>query len=121
MIISGFMVRDQWYNEELQATTDRLENVVSRWKIEIIARGDITAEFHLGRIKSNGKFDFTYSRVDIRAKLPGKKVPGQHFGYWVPIMTILIGLNVEKLTSWSAGNRLNKIQGTVHHPDKHER
>ena len=34
-----YEVRDQWYNEELQATTDRLENVIVQdGKLKIIAK-----------------------------------------------------------------------------------
>ena len=116
-----YEVRDQWYNEELQATTDRLENViVEDGKLKIIAKRESYngKSFTSGRIKSNGKFDFTYGRVDIRAKLPGKK------GTWPALW--LLGSNYDDI-DWPkcgeidimehAGNRLNKIQGTVHHPD----
>ena len=118
-----YEVRDQWYNEELQATTDRLENVIVQdGKLKIIAKRESYngKSFTSGRIKSNGKFDFTYGRVDIRAKLPGKK------GTWPALW--LLGSNYDDI-DWPkcgeidimehAGNRLNKIQGTVHHPDKH--
>ncbi len=116
-----YEVRNQWYNEELQATTDRLENViVEDGKLKIIAKRESYngKSFTSGRIKSNGKFDFTYGRVDIRAKLPGKK------GTWPALW--LLGSNYDDI-DWPkcgeidimehAGNRLNKIQGTVHHPD----
>ena len=118
-----YEVRDQWYNEELQATTDRLENVIVKdGKLKIIAKRENYngKSFTSGRIKSNGKFDFTYGRVDIRAKLPGEK------GTWPALW--LLGSNYDDI-DWPqcgeidimehAGNRLNKIQGTVHHPDKH--
>ena len=118
-----YEIRDQWYNQELQATTDRLDNVIVQdGKLRIIAKRENYngKSFTSGRIKSNGKFDFTYGRVDIRAKLPGKK------GTWPALW--LLGSNYDDI-DWPkcgeidimehAGNRLNKIQGTVHHPDKH--
>ena len=118
-----YEIRDQWYNQELQATTDRLDNVIVQdGKLRIIAKRENYngKSFTSGRIKSNGKFDFTYGRVDIRAKLPGEK------GTWPALW--LLGSNYDDI-DWPkcgeidimehAGNRLNKIQGTVHHPDKH--
>ena len=116
-----YEIRDQWYNEELQATTNRLDNVVVQdGRLRIIAKRENYngKSFTSGRIKSNGKFDFTYGRVDIRAKLPGEK------GTWPALW--LLGSNYDDI-DWPkcgeidimehAGNRLNKIQGTVHHPD----
>ena len=116
-----YEIRDQWYNEELQATTDRLDNVVVQdGRLRIIAKRENYngKSFTSGRIKSNGKFDFMYGRVDIRAKLPGEK------GTWPALW--LLGSNYDDI-DWPkcgeidimehAGNRLNKIQGTVHHPD----
>ena len=116
-----YEIRDQWYNEELQATTNRLDNVVVQdGRLRIIAKRENYngKSFTSGRIKSNGKFDFTYGRVDIRAKLPGEK------GTWPALW--LLGSNYDDI-DWPncgeidimehAGNRLNKIQGTVHLPD----
>ena len=116
-----YEIRDQWYNEELQATTNRLDNVVVQdGRLRIIAKRENYngKSFTSGRIKSNGKFDFMYGRVDIRAKLPGEK------GTWPALW--LLGSNYDDI-DWPkcgeidimehAGNRLNKIQGTVHHPD----
>ncbi len=118
-----YEVRNQWYNQELQATTDRLENViVENGVLKIIAKreGYGGKNFTSGRVKTNTKFDFTYGRVDIRAKLPGKK------GTWPALW--LLGSNYDQI-DWPscgeidimehAGNRLNKIQGTVHHPDNY--
>ncbi len=118
-----YEVRNQWYNEELQVTTDRLENViVENGVLKIIAKreGYGGKNFTSGRVKTNKKFDFTYGRVDIRAKLPGKK------GTWPALW--LLGSNYDQI-DWPscgeldimehAGNRLNKIQSTAHHPDKY--
>ena len=118
-----YEVRNQWYNQELQATTDRLDNViVGDGVLKIIAKREAYGgkNFTSGRVKTNRKFDFTYGRVDIRAKLPGKK------GTWPALW--LLGSNYDQI-DWPkcgeidimehAGNRLNKIQGTVHHPDNY--
>ena len=118
-----YEIRDQWYNEELQATTDRLDNiVVENGVLKIIAKRESYngKQFTSGRVKTNKKFDFTYGRVDIRAKLPGKK------GTWPALW--LLGSNYDQI-DWPkcgeldimehAGNRLNKIQATAHHPDNY--
>lgn len=118
-----YEIRNQWYNQELQATTDRLDNViVGDGVLKIIAKREAYGgkNFTSGRVKTNKKFDFTYGRVDIRAKLPGKK------GTWPALW--LLGSNYDQI-DWPkcgeldimehAGNRLNKIQGTAHHPDNY--
>ena len=118
-----YEIRNQWYNEELQATTDRLDNViVENGVLKIIAKKENYGgkQFTSGRVKTNKKFDFTYGRVDIRAKLPGKK------GTWPALW--LLGSNYDEI-DWPkcgeldimehAGNRLNKIQATAHHLDNY--
>ena len=118
-----YEIRNQWYNQELQATTDRLDNVlVENGVLKIIAKRENYGgkQFSSGRVKTNKKFDFTYGRVDIRAKLPGKK------GTWPALW--LLGSNYDQI-DWPkcgeldimehAGNRLNKIQATAHHPDNY--
>ena len=52
-----YEIRDQWYNQELQATTDRLDNVIVQdGKLRIIAKRENYngKSFTSGRIKSNG-------------------------------------------------------------------
>ena len=99
-----YEIRDQWYNQELQATTDRLDNVIVQdGKLRIIAkREDYNGKsFTSGRIKSNGKFDLRMVVLILGQNCLEKRVLGQLFGFWVQIMMILIGLSVEKLISWS--------------------
>ena len=110
-------------NEELQATTDRLENVrVDNGLLKITAKKENYGgkNYTSGRVRTYQKLDFTYGRVDIRAKMPSKA------GTWPALW--MLGSNYASL-DWPkcgeidilehAGNRLNQIQSTVHHPDNY--
>lgn len=62
-----------WGNGESQTYTDRPENViVADGLLTITARREnfSGANFTSSRIKTENKFEFTFGRVDIRAKLP---------------------------------------------------
>ena len=62
-----------WGNGESQFYTDREDNVVVRdGKLVITAKREnfSGAEFTSTRMKTENKFEFTYGRVDISAKLP---------------------------------------------------
>ena len=119
----SYEVRNQWYNEESQATTDRLENVrVENGLLKITAKKENYGgkSYTSGRVRTFQKLDFTYGRVDIRAKMPSKA------GTWPALW--MLGSNYQSI-DWPkcgeidilehAGNRLNQIQSTIHHPDKY--
>jgi beta-glucanase (GH16 family) len=62
-----------WGNKELQYYTDRRENVrVEQGRLIIDARKEDFAENHYTstRLVTRGKREFTYGRVEVRAKLP---------------------------------------------------
>lgn len=62
-----------WGNNEAQYYTDRTNNlIVSDGTLKIIARKEPYSgmEYTSGRIMTHQKFDFTYGRIEIRAKLP---------------------------------------------------
>jgi beta-glucanase (GH16 family) len=121
-----YEIRNQWYNEEVQATTDRLDNVkVENGVLKIIAKRETDPavianyggkQFTSGRIKSHDRLDFKYGRVDIRAKLPGKQ------GTWPALW--MLGSNYDEI-DWPtcgeidimehAGNALDTIHATVHY------
>ncbi|REG98089.1 glycoside hydrolase family 16 protein [Flavobacterium aquicola] len=69
-----FMIWDPGHvNNELQSYTDRSENTIVQGgvlKIKAIKEKYGKGDFSSGRLESNGKFDFTYGKVVIRAKLP---------------------------------------------------
>jgi len=118
-----YEVRNQWYNNEKQATTDRLDNVkVENGVLKITAKKESYGgkEYTSGRIRTFTKLDFTYGRVDIRAKMPSKG------GTWPALW--MLGSNYQSI-DWPAcgeadilehtGNNLNRVQATVHYPQRH--
>ena len=98
-----------WANGELQHYTQRIENAqVSNGTLKIIAKRESytynnnTLNFTSARL--NSKYDFTYGRVDVRAKLPSKQ------GTWPAIWTL--GSNVNEL-----GNYFGNSRGSVGWPE----
>ncbi|OOG68724.1 glycoside hydrolase family 16 protein [Flavobacterium sp. A45] len=62
-----------YVNNELQSYTNRPENIIVEGgvlKIKAIREKYGNGDFTSGRIESNGKFDFTYGKIVIRAKVP---------------------------------------------------
>lgn len=87
----------QWFNNELQHYTDRLDNsFVENGFLNIVAKrenythGGKTLQFTSARL--NSKFAFTYGRVDVRAKLPSGN------GTWPAIWTL--GKNVSEVGAY---------------------
>ncbi len=107
-----------WGNNESQTYTNSSNNVIVEdgvLKITAIATGG--GNYTSARIKTENLFEFTYGRVEVRAKLP---VGG---GTWPAIW--MLGANYETLI-WPAcgeidimehvGNNQNQIHGTLHYP-----
>lgn len=118
-----YEVRNQWYNNEKQATTDREDNVkVENGVLKITAKKESYGgqQYTSGRIRTFTKLDFTYGRVDIRAKMPSKG------GTWPALW--MLGSNYQSI-DWPAcgeadilehtGNNINRVQATVHYPERH--
>ena len=66
-----------WWNNEEQHYTDRLDNAyVSDGTLKIVATKEnytfqnSTKSYTSARLNTKNKFEFTYGRVDVRAKLP---------------------------------------------------
>ena len=69
-------VRDVWFNNELQATTNSRDNVtVTNGNLVITAKRESFhgRDYTSGRINTKGKQDFVFGRTDTRAKLPKGK------------------------------------------------
>lgn len=111
-----------WWNDEVQHYTDREDNsYVSDGTLKIVAKredytfGGSTQPFTSARLSSKGKFDFTYGRVDVRAKLPSGG------GTWPAIW--MLGSNIDEV-GWPAcgeidimehvGNSQNTIHNSIH-------
>ena len=109
-----------WGNNESQYYTNRADNViVEDGMLKIIAKQEnfSGSSYTSARLKSQGLFDFTYGRVDIRAKLP------EGGGTWPALW--MLGSNFETV-SWPAcgeldimehvGNNQNVVQAAIHTP-----
>ncbi|WP_089663962.1 glycoside hydrolase family 16 protein [Christiangramia echinicola] len=109
-----------WGNNESQYYTTRSENViVEDGYLKITAKKEnyMGANYTSARLKTFGKFDFTYGKIEVRAKLP------QGGGTWPAIW--MLGSNFQTET-WPAcgeidimehvGNELGKVHATLHTP-----
>ena len=69
-------VKDVWFNNELQATTSSRNNVTvtgGNLAITAIKENYNGRTYTSGRIITKGKKEFTFGRLDVRAKLPKGK------------------------------------------------
>lgn len=108
-----------WWNGEKQHYTDRLENsFVSNGTLKIVAKKEnytfvnsrnenITKDYTSARIITKDKFEFTYGRVDVRAKLPSGE------GTWPAIWTL--GANIDQV-NWPACGEIDIMEHWGHEP-----
>jgi len=111
-----------WWNDEVQHYTDRTDNAfISEGTLKIVAKKEdytfegSTQSYTSARLSSQGKFDFTYGRVDVRAKLPSGG------GTWPAIW--MLGTNIDEV-GWPAcgeidimehvGNSQNTVHNSIH-------
>ena len=110
-----------WGNSEEQFYTDRADNVVvedGNLKITAKKENYQGSAYTSARIKTQDKFDFTYGKVEVRAKLP------EGGGTWPAIW--MLGANFPDV-GWPAcgeidimeyvGNSPGSIQSALHNPD----
>ncbi|WP_289044495.1 glycoside hydrolase family 16 protein [uncultured Olleya sp.] len=106
-----------WGNNELQTYTNSSENViVEGGNLKITAKAE-NGSYTSTRIKSQNLFQFTYGRVEVRAKLPVAQ------GTWPAIW--MLGSNFETV-GWpnsgeidimeQTGQDKNTTLGTLHYP-----
>lgn len=106
-----------WGNNEVQMYTDSAENIkVEDGILKITAKVE-NGNYTSSRIKTENLFEFTYGRVEVRAKLPTGG------GTWPAIW--MLGQNFDTV-SWPAcgeidimehvGNDQNTIHSTLHFP-----
>ena len=109
-----------WGNAEAQYYTNSANNVIVQGgNLKITAKSENLSgsSYTSARLKSENKFEFTYGKVEVRAKLPTGG------GTWPAIW--MLGQNYATNT-WPAcgeidimehkGNEQNKIYGTLHYP-----
>ena len=103
-----------WHNGEKQHYTDRLDNAyISDGTLKIVAKKETytyqssTKEYTSARIKTQDKQEFTYGRIDVRAKLP------QGDGTWPAIWTL--GANIDAV-SWPACGEIDIMEHWAYNP-----
>lgn len=112
-----------WGNGESQYYTNRTDNVsIANGILKITAKKESYqgAEYTSTRMKTQGKFDFQYGKVEVRAKLP------QGGGTWPAIW--MLGSNITTV-GWPAcgeadimehaGIRQGIVQSAMHTPSSH--
>jgi beta-glucanase (GH16 family) len=97
-------IRDVWFNNELQATTNSRNNLaVAGGNLTITAQREAYngRNYTSARIASKGLREFTFGRVDVRAKLPKGK------GIWPAIW--MLGAN-DSQVSWPACGEIDIME-----------
>lgn len=108
-----------WGNNELQTYTNNAENViVEDGVLKIIAKADGSGGYTSARLLSENLNEFTYGRVEVRAKLPVSQ------GTWPAIW--MLGANFDTV-GWPASGEIdimeqtgwdkNKTSAAFHYPD----
>ena len=112
-----------WGNQESQYYTDRSDNViVDKGVLKIIAKKENYkgSNYTSTRLKTQGKFSFTYGKVEVRAKLP------KGVGTWPAIW--MLGDNI-KTVGWPkcgeidimehVGRDMGKVSSALHNLSSH--
>ena len=97
-----------WGNGEKEYYTDRSENVIvedGMLKITAIKENYEGAEYTSTRMKTQGKYDFTYGKIQVRAKLPFGK------GTWPAIW--MLGANKDEV-GWPACGEIDIMEHWGH-------
>lgn len=99
-----------WGNGEKQYYTNRTDNVkVENGVLKIIAKKENHkgAEYTSAKLLTKGIFDFTYGRVDVRAKLPSGS------GTWPAIW--MLGANIDTV-EWPLSGEIDIMEHWGHNP-----
>ncbi len=108
-----------WGNNELQTYTNNAENViVEDGVLKITAKANGAGGYTSARLKSENLYEFTYGRVEVRAKLPASQ------GTWPAIW--MLGANFDTV-GWptcgeldimeQTGQDKNKTSAAAHYPN----
>jgi beta-glucanase (GH16 family) len=93
-----------WYNGELQYYTDKQDNIKVEdgvLKITAISESFQGKNYTSARINTQDKFEFTYGRVEMKAKLPDWK--GMWPAFW------MLGANIDEV-SWPNCGELDILE-----------
>jgi beta-glucanase (GH16 family) len=109
----NYQIWDPGYvNNELQSYTNRSKNIIVEdgvLKIKAIREEYGKGSFTSGRIESNGKFDFTYGKIVIRAKIP------TGVGTWPAIW--MLGSNIGSV-GWPACGEVDILESVGKEPNQ---
>lgn len=109
-----------WGNHELETYTNSLDNAfIADGHLNIRAiKNAVAGTYTSARLTTKGKKEFTYGRIDIRAKLPQGK------GIWPALW--MLGANISEV-NWPAcgeidimeflGHDLTTVYGSAHYSD----
>ncbi|WP_151087894.1 glycoside hydrolase family 16 protein [Hymenobacter baengnokdamensis] len=100
----SYEIQDVWFNNELEATTNSRNNVTltgGMLNITAIQQNYNGRQYTSGRINTKGKQQFTFGRIDVRAKLPKGK------GMWPAIW--MLGAN-DSQASWPACGEIDIME-----------
>ncbi|RTQ48975.1 glycoside hydrolase family 16 protein [Hymenobacter gummosus] len=106
-----YEVQDDWYNQELQATTNSTNNLyLQSGELHIQARREQlrAKQFTSARIVTKNKMNYGFGRLDVRAKLP----KGQ--GIWPAIW--MLGTN-DGQVGWPACGEIDIMELRGSQPD----
>ena len=93
-----------WGNNELQTYTDTAENAkVEGGSLIITAKADGSGGYTSARLKSQGLYNFTYGRVEVKAKLPASQ------GTWPAIW--MLGSNFTSV-GWPQSGEIDIMEQT---------
>ncbi|MGJ8744170.1 glycoside hydrolase family 16 protein [Polaribacter sp.] len=93
-----------WGNGELQSYTDATENAkVEGGSLFITAKADGNGGYTSARLKSQGLYNFTYGRVEVKAKLPASQ------GTWPAIW--MLGSN-NPVVGWPQSGEIDIMEQT---------
>lgn len=101
-----------WGNNELQFYTDRAENVIQEnGNLVITAKKEPYQGYNYtsARLKTQGKFSFTYGRVEVRAKMPSGT------GVWPAIW--MLGDNITTV-GWPACGEIDIMEYVGYQPNE---
>ncbi len=93
-----------WYNGELQYYTDKHDNIkVEDGLLKITAKYEsfLGKNYTSARINTQDKFEFTYGRVEMKAKLPNWE--GMWPAFW------MLGANIDEI-SWPGCGELDILE-----------
>lgn len=99
-------------NNELQSYTNRPKNVIVEGgvlKIKAIREKYGNGDFTSARLESNGKFDFTYGKIVIRAKVP------TGVGTWPAVW--MLGSNIGTV-GWPACGEIDILESVGKNPNQ---